>query len=133
VEQKDGAPARLTVTLQHDARQYAGLAALRPNARLRLSLGYAAGTVYTHVCYVEEWTFLRAADESSVVVVASDARSWLARQSRGTLAYTSPTLDRLTREVLARAGLLTVTPPATSQFSQGVPTFEIHGGATWLM
>jgi hypothetical protein len=134
VQQKDGAPARLTVTLQNDAGQYTHLSALRPNARLRLSLGYAgAGTVYTHVCYVEEWTFMRAADESSVVVVAGDARAWLARQSRSTLSYTNQTLDWLTREVLARAGLLTVTLPATSQFSQVVPTFAIPGGATWLL
>src|SRR5205823_1407762 len=134
VEQKDGAAARLTVTLQNDAGQYLHVNALRPNARLRLSLGYAgAGTVYTHVCYVEEWTFVRTADESSVVVVAGDARSWLARQSRGTLLYTNQTLDWLAREVLARAGLLTVTLPATSQFSQVVPAFAIPGGATWLM
>jgi hypothetical protein len=132
VIQKDGAPARLVVTLQNDAGQYDGLPALRPNARLRLALGYAgAGTAPAYVCYVDDWSLVRAADENEVVVTASDALAWLDRQSRTTLLYSEQTVGWLAREILARAGLLAVTLPLTAQFAQAVPSFAIAAGTTW--
>ena len=132
VVQKDGDPARLVVTLQNDAAQYSGLTALRPNATLRLSLGYAgAGAVPAYLCYIDDWSFVRAADEHELVITASDAAAWLDRQSRTTLQYTGYTVDWLAREILARAGGLAVTLPATAQFSQVVPAFTIPAGTTW--
>lgn len=132
VIQKDGEPARLLVTLQNDVGQYGSLAALRSNARLRLSLGYAGvGVVPAYVCYIDDWSFVSAAGENELVITASDARVWLERQSRALLLYSGKTVDWLAREILARAGLLAVALPATSQFSQVVPTFAIPPGATW--
>lgn len=133
IRQHDGTPAEAVLILENDAGQYAALAALRPKARLRLSLGYAgAGTVYTHVLYVADWAFTRLADESIVTIRAKDATSWLARQSRTTLQYSNRTVDDLTREVLTRAGLLTLQLAATTQFSQSVANFVIPAGHTWL-
>lgn len=132
VVQKDGEPARLVVTLQNDQGQYAALPALRANARLRLSLGYAgAGLTPTHLCYAEEWSFATAAGESEVVITAADATAWLDRQSRSTLVYANQTVGWLARELLARAGLLAVALPTTAQFTQLVPTFAVAAGATW--
>lgn len=132
VEQTDGTPAQLTVTLQNDVGQYAGLAALRRNARLRLSLGYVGGGVIpTHVCYVDDWRYERAADRSLVVVSARDARAWLDRAARAPLVYSGRTVDWLTREVLARSGLLAVQLPTTAQFGQSVATFHVPAGQTW--
>jgi hypothetical protein len=134
VVQTDGSPAKVTVTLANDAGQYSNLASLRPNARLRLSLGYAGaglGTVYTHVGYVESWTFDRAADVSSVVIVARDATSFLDRQARTSLTYTGRTVDWLVREVLSRAGLFNFSVAATSQFSQTISSFQQVAGHTW--
>lgn len=132
VIQKDGEPGTLLVTLQNDAAQYSGLAALRPNAALRLSLGYAgAGTVPAYLFYIDDWSFLRAADENEVVITASDAAAWLDRQSRATLQYAGQTVEWLARETLARAGLLSITLPATAQFSQVVAAFTIPAGTTW--
>ncbi len=133
VVQKDGEPARLVATLQNDAGQYSGgLPALRPNACLRLSLGYAgAGMVPTHLLYIEEWSFAGAVGERELIVTAADATNWLDRQSRTTLLYSARSVDWLVREVLARAGLLAVTLPATPQFAQSVASFAVPAGATW--
>jgi len=146
VVHKDGDAARVVVTLQNrppdgvattgtpgtGAGTYAGLMALRPNALLRLWLGYAgAGLVPAYVAYVDDWSFVRAADEDEVVITASDAMAWLDRQSRGTLVYGGQTVEWLAREVAARAGLPAIVVPATAQFGYVVPTFSIPAGSTW--
>jgi len=143
VVHKDGDAAHLVVTLQNrpsdgigvtgaGAGTYGGLPALRPNALLRLWLGYAgAGLVPAYAAYVDDWSFVRAADEDEVVITASDAMAWLDRQSRGTLVYGGQTVEWLAREVAARAGLLAIVVPATAQFGYVVPTFSIPAGSTW--
>ena len=132
VIQKDGAPARLVVTLQNDLGQYNALPALRPNACLRLSLGYAvAGAVPAFRAYIDDWSYLNAAGEAELVLTASDALAWLDRQSRATLVYGNQTVGWLAREIAARAGLLNVAIPGTAQFAQVVPTFSVPAGTTW--
>ena len=149
VVHKDGDAARVVVTLQNrpsdgigatgatgatgaSAGTYGGLLALRPNALLRLWLGYAgAGLVPAYAAYVDDWSFVRAADEDEVVITASDAMAWLDRQSRGTLLYSGHTVEWLTREVAARAGLPAIVVPATAQFGYVAPTFGIPAGSTW--
>ena len=132
VVQREGEPARLVLTLQNDVGQYVNLVTLKPNARVRLSLGYVpAGVVPTHIFYVDDWSFVRSAGESEAVVTASDAAAWLERQSRTTLVYGNQTVGYLTREILARSGLLAAQLPSTPQFAQVVPTFAIPAGSTW--
>ncbi len=147
VMHKDGDPARLVVTLQNrppdgigatgatgatGAGIYGDLPALRPNALLRLWLGYAgAALVPAYAAYVDDWSFVRAADEDEVVVTASDAMAWLDRQSRGTLVYGGQTVEWLAREVAARASLPAIVVPATAQFGYVAPTFSIPAGSTW--
>jgi phage protein D len=91
--EKEGQPARLVATLDNTAGTYTGLAALRPNAQLLLSQGYVgAGRVATHLFFVDEWTYVRAADVSQVVVVASDRAAWLERQARRPVSYAGATV-----------------------------------------
>lgn len=131
VVQKDGAPARLVVTVANNGALLS-TPALHPNAALRLSLGYAgAGVVPAGLYFVDDWSVARAADEDEIVITASDRAAWLDRQSRATLLYTGRTVEWLAREVAARAGLTLVDAPATAQFAYTVPVFAIPAGSSW--
>jgi hypothetical protein len=81
--EREGAPARLVVTLDNSSGIYTSLAPLLPNAQLLLSQGFVgAGLAPTHLLYVEEWTFARAADEATVTLVAQDRTRFLQRPTR---------------------------------------------------
>ena len=97
---RDGLPARLVATAQVRA---ADIAPLRPNAMLRLSLGYiGAGMAPAGLFFIDDWSALRAVDEDETVITASDRTAWLDRQSRATALYEGRTVEWLVREVAAR-------------------------------
>jgi len=126
---RDGLPARLVATAQVRA---ADIAPLRPNAMLRLSLGYiGAGMAPAGLFFIDDWSALRAVDEDETVITASDRTAWLDRQSRATALYEGRTVEWLVREVAARAGLLLVDAPATAQFAYTAPAFAVAAGSTW--
>jgi hypothetical protein len=132
IRQRDGSPAKLVISLMNESNQYVGLAALRRNARMRISLGFAgAGVVYAFVFYIDSFRFSVVADDSVLMVEASDLRGFLNRQVRTSLVYANQSVDWLTRELLARAGIFTMNLAATSQFSQNVLSFSVVAGSSY--
>jgi hypothetical protein len=130
--EKEGQPARLVATLDNTSGAYTGLAALRPNAQLLLSQGYVgAGRVATHLLYVDEWTYVRAADVSQVVVVASDRAAWLERQARRPVSYAGATVAAIAADLAAQAGFDTAAVvDAQPQFSVTTVTFALRAPVT---
>jgi hypothetical protein len=132
--EKEGQPARLVATLDNTSGAYTSLAALRPNAQLLLSQGYVgAGRVATHLLYVDEWTYVRAADVSQVVLVASDRAAWLERQARRPVSYAGATVAAIAADLAAQAGFDTAAVvDAQPQFSVTTVTFALQQGETYL-
>ena len=127
-----GEPARLTVTLSNSDGAYTALAPLLPNAQLLFSQGYlGSGLIPTHLLYLEDWTFIRAADSQEVVLVAHDRARFLARQTRVPLTYTNQTTGFIGADLAIKGGFDTVTTDAAAQFSQTLPLFQAHPGRTY--
>jgi hypothetical protein len=134
LREREGAPAQLVVTLDNSTGVYSNLPALQPNAYLLLSQGCAgAGLAPTHLLYLEQWTFVRAVDEASLVLVARDRAQFLARQVRYPLAYANRTVAFILADLAAQAGF---EQPASidtaAQFSQIPALFQATPGQTYL-
>jgi hypothetical protein len=52
---------------------------LRANHDPGFRTGQVAWRVAIHLLYVDEWTYVRAANVSQVVIMASDRAAWLKR------------------------------------------------------
>jgi hypothetical protein len=132
--EREGEPARVVATLDNSTGIYTGLAALKPNAQLLLSQGYlGAGLVPTHLFYLDEWTFARAADEHSVTLVAYDAARRLTRQTRYPLSYADRSLGYIASDLLALAGFEhAATVDGSAQFNQNVALFQLPPGQDYL-
>ncbi len=144
--QRDGHPAMLSVTLDNSAGTYAlgtGLTPLGRNVAVRLSEGYvlpggspgdAANLLYTGVFYVDDWTYHRTADTSTVVVVARDLAKRLERQSRDALAYANVSLAYLAQEMATRGGAGSPVIPSSTpqaQFPEVIAAYQLAAGHTW--
>ncbi|MDB5077989.1 MAG: hypothetical protein JWO42_4168, partial [Chloroflexi bacterium] len=132
--EREGAPARLVATLDNSTGAYTSLAALVSNAQLLLSQGYmGAGLVPTHLLYLDEWTFARAADEHSVTLTAYDASRRLVRQTRYPLTYINRSVGYILGDLVALAGLEgAASVDASAQFSQNVALFQLTPGQSYL-
>jgi len=132
--EREGTPAKLVATLDNSTGAYSGLPALQCNAQLLLSQGFlGAGLVPTHLLYLDEWTFARAADEQSVTLVAYDASRRLARQTRYPVVYTNRTIGYIAGDLLALAGFeQAATVDGSAQFSQTIALFQLPPGQTYL-
>ena len=131
--EREGQPAKLIVTLDNSTGAYTNLAALKPNAQLLLSQGYAgAGLIPTHLLYVDEWTFVRAAGEQCVTLVAYDASSRLRRQTRYPVSYVHRTIGYIVCDLAALAGFeVTAAVDASIQFGQDVASFQLTPGQSY--
>jgi hypothetical protein len=49
--------------------------------------------VAIHLLYVDEWTYVRAANVSQVVILACDRAAWLKRQARRPVSYAGATVQ----------------------------------------
>ena len=132
--EQEGQPARLVATLDNTAGAYTGLAALRPNAQLLLSQGYAgAGRAATHLLYVDEWTHVRAADVRQVTIVASDRAAWMEREARRPATYANQTVAAIAADLAALAGFdVAATVDALAQFAAVLVSFALQQGESYL-
>jgi hypothetical protein len=131
-----GQAGQITLRLSNAGGQYNSLPMLGLNTSIALAEGYhdpasgAPSTIAVGVYYVERFQFLRAPDRNELLIVARDATRRLDQEARLQTSYTSQPLSWLLTELAARAGLFAVSIPATSQFSQIVPSFVVPAGHT---
>jgi hypothetical protein len=132
--EREGEPARLVATLDNSTGAYTGLAALVSNAQILLSQGYlGAGLVPTHLLYLNEWTFARAADEHSVTLTAYDASRRLTRQTRYPLTYINRSVGYIIGDLVALAGFEgAASIDASAQFGQNVALYQLTPGQNYL-
>jgi hypothetical protein len=82
---------------------------------------------------VDEWTFVRAADEQAVTLVAQDRARFLARQTRVPLTYTGRTLAYIIADLAALAGFSGgATFDTAAQWGQSLPLFQVPAGQQYL-
>lgn len=132
--EREGHPARATITLDNSTGVYNALPALVRNAQILLSQG-AAGVamVPTHLLYVDEWTFVRAAESNDLVIVASDGGAFLERQVRLPLGYANVSVGYVASDLAARAGLVWAAAlvDGATQFIQVYTALLLHAGTTY--
>lgn len=131
--EREGEPAKLVVTLDNSTGTYTSLAALKPNAQLLLSQGFVgAGLLPTHLLYLDEWTYVRAADLNEVTLVAQDRTRFLERQTRVPLSYANRGVAYILADLAALAGFdAPASIDGSSQFSQTLALFQVHAGQTY--
>jgi hypothetical protein len=134
LHEREGAPAQLVVTLDNSTGVYSTLPIPRPNACLLLSQGYAgAGLAPTHLLYLEQWTFVRAVDEASIVLVARDRTQFLARQVRYPLTYANRSVAFILADLAAQSGFAQpAVIDAAAQFAAAPALFQVAPGQTYL-
>jgi hypothetical protein len=131
-----GRPGQITLRLSNAGGQYNTLSMLGLNTSVALAEGYndptsgAPSVIPVGVYYVDRYQYLRAPDHNELLIFASDATKRLDRSARLQTAYVGQPLSWLLTELAARAGIFAVTIPATSQFSQIVPSFVMPAGQT---
>ncbi len=128
--------SRLLLRLSNAGGQYNTLPMLGPHTSVRLSEGYhdpatdSMSVTPVGIYYVDRYQYVRAPDHHELLITARDASKRLDRAARLQTSYSGKTLAWLLTELAARAGLLAVSLPATSQFSQSVPLFVAPAGHT---
>jgi hypothetical protein len=132
--EREGEPARLTVTLDNSTGVYGDLPALVPNGQLLLSRGFVgAGLLPTHLLYIDRWTLSRAADLNEITIAAQDRLRFLTRACRTPLSYTGRTVAYILSDLTALGGF---EPPAAidavSQFSETPAVFQVQAGHAYL-
>ena len=114
-----------------------GLPGLVRGARLTLWEGYvtSAGRELVTVgqYYLEHWFYQRGAGENELVIAALDASWRLDREASRQWVYAGQTVGWLMQDIAAKAGLLAVSLPGTTQFSQLVGAFTVAPGETWRL
>jgi hypothetical protein len=142
--ERPGAAARLEVLLDNSGGAYNALVTTPGNyqplgagSSLTLSEGYLSGTppappsaqtVTVGVYYLAQLHFLRSPQENRLLLIAFDRTHNLDLSPRYQNTYTNQTLGFLIAEVCARAGLFSISLPATAQIAQVIPSFVIHAG-----
>ncbi|HXT38206.1 MAG TPA: hypothetical protein VN837_21730 [Chloroflexota bacterium] len=128
--EREGAPAKLVVTLDNSTGAYTTLPALAANAQLLLSQGIAgAGLVPTHLLYVDQWTLTRAADLNQITIVASDRLRFLERAARTPISYANQTVAAILADLAAVGGFDAAAAIDTAgQFSQSPALFQVPAG-----
>ncbi len=108
------------------------------NASLVLSEGYKVGTpattndvVQVGIYHIEQIHFERSPLEHRLLLIGRDTSRNLDLVARYQNTYSNQTLGFLLTEVCARAGLLAIVLPTTSQVSQLVPSFVLQAGAAY--
>jgi hypothetical protein len=138
-----GRPARLTLTLDNTAGVLGSMIAsygnsytpLGLNTTLVLREGYRTGsppttpeTLGVAKYRVRQLVIERAAGRSQVRIEASDLSALLDRINRFQVSYSNQTLSWLVSEICVRAGLFSLSLPATSQMSTVIQSFVLHAG-----
>jgi hypothetical protein len=102
---------------------------------VNFSEGYYTGTppttqesINVGKYHIQKITFERSPGVSQIQVLARDLTLLLDIESRFQNVYTDQIVSWLITEVCARAGIFSVSLPATSQMSVTVTTFTLHAG-----
>jgi hypothetical protein len=134
LREREGEPARLTVTLDNSTGFYSGLSTLVPNGQLLLSRGFVgAGLLPTHLLYIDQWTYRRAADLNEVTIAAQDRLRFLTRSTRIPLSYTGRSVAYILSDLAALAGFeQPAAIEAASQFSEIPALFQVQAGHAYL-
>jgi hypothetical protein len=131
-----GKAGQIMLRLSNAGGQYNSLPMLGLNTSLLLSEGYhdpgsgAASTLSVGTYYIDRYQYLRAPDHNELLITARDATKRLDQAARLQTSYSSQPLSWLLTELAARAGLFSLSIPASSQFSQIVPTYSVPAGHT---
>ncbi len=140
-----GKPARLEVLLDNALGAFNSFVTSSTNykpmglhASLVLNEGYKVGTppatpdvVKVGVFRIAQVHFVRSPLEHTLLLIGYDLSALLDLVARYQNVYTNQTLGFLLTEVCARAGLLTVALPTTSQVSQIVSSFIVQAGSSY--
>ncbi len=134
-------PARLQFTLDNIGNPWVGNAAWGPNSRVTLEEGYydPTGVAYRVVSssqlLIQRWFVRRGASPSQpqheLDVEAEDIIGKLNRESRHQWLWSGQTVGWLVTEIATRAGIVSVTLPATAQFSEVIGNVRLAGGVHW--
>ncbi len=131
-----GKAGQVTLRLSNAGGQYNSLPMLGLNTSLALAEGYhdpttgSPSVIAVGVYYVDRYQYARSPVHNELLITASDATRRLDRAARLQTTYNSRSLSWLLTELAARAGLFTLSIPATSQFSQIVPNYVVPAGHT---
>jgi len=105
------------------------------NTSLVLSEGYRTGTPPTTVetvtvakYHIRQIIFERAPGKNQIRLEAEDLSRLLDQVNRYQVTYTNQPLSWMISEICARAGLLSVSLPTSSQMNTSVITFILHAG-----
>ena len=134
VAEREGAAAALTVTLDDTDGHLVQAPYLKANAQLLLSQGFT-GTelIATHLCYLQSWTVVRAADVRRLVLRAADRLSWLERPARRPRVYSNGTVTAIAANLAAAGGVdHPLVVDAAAQYSAVVPTFAMQAGEPYV-
>lgn len=108
------------------------------NNKLVLGEGYKTGTPPTTVEVVNTGTyrikgiiFERAPGRNQIVLEAHDLSYLLDQKNRYQVTYVNQTVSYMIKEVCAKAGLLNLSLPVTSQMSTNLVSFILHAGQTY--
>jgi hypothetical protein len=136
-------PSSLTVTLDNSGNALGSSVALYGttfapiglNTTLVLSEGYKTGsppstieTVPVGKYRIKQIVFERTPGESLLVLAAEDNTRLLDAVNRYQMTYSNQTLAWMISEICARAGLFSLSLPATTQMSTNIITFVLHAG-----
>ncbi len=131
-----GKAGQIMLRLSNAGGQYNTLSMLGLNTSIQLSEGYhdpssgAPSSIAVGIYYIDRYQYLRAPDHNELLITARDATKRLEREARLQTGYSSQPLSWLLTELAARAGLFSVSIPASSQFSQIVPDYIVPAGHT---
>jgi hypothetical protein len=131
IHETTDASARFTFRLANKDGKYNALANLKDNARVKLSLGYNGSVILTHVAFIDALEYVCLPDTSELRVYARDLTKFLDQICPTLIAITSQTVAAIATAICLRANVSLATLPATSQFSQTVPSFQILPGESW--
>lgn len=143
--EQPGKPCRLEVLIDNANGVYNSLITIGssyepigPNASLLLSEGYKTGTppttpdvVKVGVYRLEQIHVVRSPQENHLLLVGLDLTRNLDLISRYQNTYLNQTLSYLVAEVCARAGLFSLSLPATTQMNQIIPNFVLPAGQSY--
>jgi hypothetical protein len=136
-------PSTLTVTLDNSGNALGSsvavygtaFAPIGLNTTLVLSEGYKTGlppstveTVQVGKYRIKQIVFERTPGENLLVLAAEDNTKLLDAVNRYQMTYNNQTLAWMISEICARAGLFSLSLPASAQMSTNVVTFVLHAG-----
>ena len=138
-----GKPSRVTVVIDNAgslitpfvATYGSGYQPIGLNTALAFSEGYRTGTPPTTVetvtvgkYHIRQIIFERAPGKNQIRLEAEDLSRLLDQRNRYQVTYTTQPLSWMITEICARAGLLSVSLPTTSQMTTSIITFVLHAG-----